>query len=52
MSPFVWRNLGFDSYLGGGEAVVQTKRSRWKGFVAYQLWRSVFNLHGTVLPPA
>lgn len=42
VAPFVWRNLGFHSYIGGGEAVMQsgTGKRRFAGFLAYQLWRS------------
>jgi NADH:ubiquinone reductase (non-electrogenic) len=40
--PFAWRNLGLDSFIGRGRAIVQSpSRSRtFSGFLAYQLWRS------------
>ncbi|MBY0233252.1 MAG: FAD-dependent oxidoreductase [Gemmataceae bacterium] len=40
--PFRWRNLGFNSYIGDSEAVVQSGggKRRWAGWWAYQLWRS------------
>jgi NADH dehydrogenase FAD-containing subunit len=40
--PFVWRDLGMGSFLGGGRAVFEsTGRGRKRaGFRAYQLWRS------------
>lgn len=41
VSPFRWRNLGFNSYIGGDEAVVQSEAGRrWAGWWAYQMWRS------------
>jgi len=40
-SPFVWKNLGISSYIGGQEAIVESGRKRrFAGFLAYQLWRS------------
>jgi len=39
-APFRWRNLGFGSYIGDREAVVQGGHRRSAGWVAYQLWRS------------
>jgi NADH dehydrogenase FAD-containing subunit len=40
--PFVWRNVGISSFLGGGRAIVEAPRAGRKhsGAWAYQLWRS------------
>jgi NADH:ubiquinone reductase (non-electrogenic) len=40
-SPFIWKNLGISSYIGGSAAVAESAgKRRFAGFLAYQLWRS------------
>jgi NADH dehydrogenase FAD-containing subunit len=40
--PFVWKNVGISSFLGGGRAIVEApgEGPKHAGAWAYQLWRS------------
>lgn len=42
VASFTWRNLGVSSYIGAGDAVLESgdRRRKRAGFWAYQLWRS------------